>query len=298
MKKYWQIKPWMMIAVLSVLVVSIVYSFMDAGNPGLTGYTGGKMLARNSVMEMSAAPMMDGDFAYAEDSYDESTTTDRMIVKNASLTMVVEDVRAAIAEITTYAEAKKGFLVSSDVNKYGLELSGYLTVRVPSEMLDNTISRIKDMGEVEGEHIDGRDITEEYVDLESQLGNLEATEAQFLKIMKDAKEIEDILAVQRELGDVRGRIERIEGSMKYLKDSVDLSSLTVYLSTNPSNLPVIDGGDDWKPFAVFKDAVRSLLATGTGIVNAIIWIGVYIPVILVLFLIGWGIKRRMNRKKK
>jgi hypothetical protein len=66
-------------------------------------------------------------------------------------------------------------------------------------------------------------------------------------------------------------------------------------------LPVVDEEDKWKPVAIFKEAVRSLLNMGTGIVNGLIWGGVFLPalVVLVLIVLGirWGIRRhRKNRK--
>jgi len=115
--------------------------------------------------------------------------------------------------------------------------------------------------------------------------------------MKKASKIEDVLAVQRELSSVRSEIESMEGRMKYLKESTDLSSLTVYLSTNPSTLPVVDEENKWKPLAVFKEALRSLLDTGKGVVNGLIWFGIYIPVILVIVLIAWGVRKLIRRRK-
>ncbi|MFH1533404.1 MAG: DUF4349 domain-containing protein [Nitrospirota bacterium] len=295
MKKYWQIKPWMFVVLLLILVGSLLYAFGGGNYGGFPESYENSGSTRSMEMEMAIAPAMDmdGDFGDMDESYDE-----RMIIKTGSLSIVVDDVRKSVEDIVNYAEEKGGFLVTSNVNKSGIDMNGYLTVRVPSEFLDDAIAYIKEMGDVEDERIDGQDITEEYVDLEAKLGNLQATEKQFLEIMKTAVRIEDVLAVQKELSSVRGNIESIEGRMKYLKESVDLSSLTVYLSTDPSTLPVINEEDKWKPFAIFKEALRSLLDTGKGVLNALIWLGVYLPVVIVLLLIVWGIKRYLIRKKK
>lgn len=202
---------------------------------------------------------------------------DRLIIKTGTVSMVVEEVRAAIKAISDYATAKGGFVVSSNVSKYDLAVSGDITIRIPSVVFEQGVSDVKAMGEVQSESVYGQDVTEEYVDLDAQLTNLRATEIQFLEIMKKAVKIEDVLAVQRELSSVRSEIERITGRMKYLKESASFSTLSVYLSTDPLSLPAIDD-DQWKPFAVLKDAVRSLIGEAQGLVDGLIWVVIYIPI--------------------
>lgn len=308
MKKYWQMKPWIVIVVLLIIAAGIVFALNK--NTDMPFLQSKSESYASPEMGIYPAPAMDAGFGVtgqAEESRNmlkssvamdtAVTTTDRMIIKNGTLSVVVEDVRKSADSIIKYAEEKGGFLVSSNITKEGINLNGYITVRIPSKLLESTMTYIKDMGEVQNEHIDGQDITEEYTDLEAKLGNLQATEQQFLLIMKKAVKVEDVLAVQRELGYVRENIEMTKGRIKYLKESVDLSSLTVYLSTDPAMLPVINEEEQWKPIAIFKDALRSLLETGKGIVNGIIWLGVYLPIIIVLVIAGWLIKRRFNRKK-
>jgi len=215
--------------------------------------------------------------------------TDRMIIKTGSLAMVVEDVKAGIAIITQYAEKNGGFVVSSNVSKQGVAPYGEITIRIPSKLFDKGVTDLKTIGEVESEQVNGQDVTEEYVDLTSQLKNLRAAEDQFLFIMKQATQINDILAVQRELTNIRGQIERIQGQMKYLEQSAKLSTISAYLSTDPDVLPAVDQQDKWKPWGQVKSAARSLLSVSKGLVNFVIWVAVYIPLWLVIGLAVWGV---------
>jgi len=112
--------------------------------------------------------------------------------------------------------------------------------------------------------------------------------------MARAVKIEDVLAVQRELSTVRSQIERLQGRMNYLSKSAQLSTLTVYLSTNPEALPVIDE-NTWKPLAVAKNAFRSLIGLGQGVANGFIWLVVYLPLWIVLFLVGLFVYKRVAR---
>jgi hypothetical protein len=299
MKKHWQIRPRNVLVIILILGITIFFALKTQNYAGLPQSESRTDMGYSTGM-VSLAPAMDAELGYTEKSFVGNTVvqSERMIIKTGTVSIVVDDVKKSIEDIIKYTEEKGGFLVTSDVSKYDIEVSGNLTVRVPSKMLDETMAYVKAMGEVQNEHVDGRDITEEYTDLEAKLGNLKATERQFLEIMKNAVKIEDVLAVQRELSYVRGEIESLEGRMKYLKESVDLSSLTVYLSTNPENLPVVNEEDQWKPLAIFKEALRSLMDTGKSILNGLIWFGVYLPIIIVVLFVAWFIKKRLRNKKK
>ncbi|MBU0660887.1 DUF4349 domain-containing protein [Patescibacteria group bacterium] len=223
-------------------------------------------------------------------------TTERLIIKTGELSLVVQDVRLAVDQVISLAEKSGGFVVESTVYEHGLAPYATVRVRVPAKDFDGSISQVTALGSVESESVTGTDVTEEFVDLDAQLGNLRAAESQFLTIMERAVEIEDVLAVQRELTNVRRDIERIEGRMKYLKQSADLSTLTVHLSTDPSMLPVVDNDDSWKPLAIVKDAIRSLRGFGIGLVNFMIWVLVFIPVWVIIALVIWGVVRKVKKK--
>jgi len=221
---------------------------------------------------------------------------DRLIIKNGSMSLLVDDVEIAVGQIKQFAIEKGGFVVSSEIDTSYNEPSGSITIRIPSALFDANLGSVRLLGEVQSERTDGRDVTEEYIDLEAKLGNLKAAEEQFLSIMKQAVKIEDILAVQRELTNVRSNIDSLEGRMKYLKESADFSSLTVYLSTNPEQLPILDKGDTWKPLGTVKEALRGLQQFGIRVVDVFIWIIIYIPVWFGIGLV-YMIVRHMYKKR-
>ncbi len=293
------------IVVIVLIVVSVVLTKLSAS----TQSTGSDSFGIAVAPSVSGRLMMAG--TGVSNSKDESAmmvaqdsvvqnetvvTADRLIIKNGSLTMVVKDVKVAVSAIIKYAESKGGFVVNSNITKDGLAPYAELTVRIPATEFDNGLGEVKQMGEVKSELVNGQDVTEEYVDLQAQLKNLSASESQFLEIMKRAVKIEDVLAVQRELTNVRGQIEGIQGRIKYLEQSAKLSSLTVYLSTDPNVLPALDQENKWKPMAEVKAAARSLVVVGKALVNLMIWLVIYIPLWILIVLIVLGV-RRWRRKK-
>lgn len=276
---------------------SMVYDADTSVAPG-----GGDAFAVGHSAKMiapSAPPSPEGTRQLAADmagTREESGTpnqnvADRLIIKTGFLSLVVKDVLEGVGKIHAFAKSKGGFVVSSNISKDGLAPYAEVTIRIPSEVFDGGVQEVKAMGEVKSERVNGQDVTEEYTDLSSQLRNLRVSETQFLEIMKRAQKIEDVLAVQRELTRIQGEIEVLLGRIKYLEQSAKLSTLTVYLATDPQNLPVVDSDDKWKPVAVFKDALRSLVEFGKGIVDFVIWLVVYIPVWTLIALVVWIIRK-------
>ena len=161
------------------------------------------------------------------DSYIE---TDRMIIRTANMQLVVDDVRDTIDKITTLAQDREGYVVNSSSWKEGERVVGQITIRVPSADFNYAMSVLRSMAvEVSSETTSAQDVTEEYVDLEATLRNLEATEAQLLKLMEKAVEVDDILDVQRELSRVQQDIERTKGRMQYLERTSSMSLIQVML---------------------------------------------------------------------
>jgi hypothetical protein len=216
----------------------------------------------------------------------------RKEIKTGSLSLVVEDVPLSVEKITGFAKTQEGYVVSTYMSKASRFPTASLSLRVPAERFDASMSELKKFGELEQAQVQGQDVTEEYVDLEARLKNLRVTEAQFAEIMKKAQKIEDILAVQAQLSQVRGEIESLEGRKKYLDQNVAYSVISVNLSTSADQLPIVDEGEKWKPLAVLKMAVRGLLDVGKGLVNVTIWFVVFAPVWGILFGLGYYLKKK------
>jgi len=158
------------------------------------------------------------------------SATERMIVRNANATLAVEDVPAAIDQISAMADGFGGFVVSSRTWQEQESLVGSIAIRVPVEHFDNVMKALRELAvDVIAEITSSKDVTEEYVDLSARLQNLEATEAQLLSIMERAEEVEDVLAVQRELSRTRGEIEQIKARLQYLERTSATSLISVDL---------------------------------------------------------------------
>jgi len=201
----------------------------------------------------------------------------RLVIKTAALSLLVKDTEIAVEKVKEAATQLSGFVLSSrtyftDAKKE--HLVGEVTIKVPQEKFTEAVKLLKEQAlKVESEAIQGRDVTEEYTDLESRLRNLQATEAQLLKLMERSGEVSDILEVQRELTRVRESIELLQGRMKYLTESAQMSTITAHIATEESELPIVEEG--WRPLAIAKKALRSTIAFWQNIGSALIWAAVF-----------------------
>jgi len=245
--------------------------------------------------------------SYQEPGIQTRESQTRMVIKNASLSIVVEEPGTTLDAICDLAADLGGFVVSS--NLYRMEVEGGLevpqaniTIRVPAEKLDQALVEIKSgAGQILNENISGQDVTQEYTDLESRLRNLVNAEQQLTEIMEQAYETEDVLSVYNRLVDVQEQIELIKGQMQYYEQSAALSAISVNIQANEAVQPLKIG--NWQPVGVAKRAIQALINTLELIANFLIWVALYIlPVVLVLYFpIRWiwkGLKRLFSRGKK
>ncbi|MBI3244025.1 MAG: DUF4349 domain-containing protein [Chloroflexi bacterium] len=252
------------------------------------------------------APAADGAF-YAPEAQDVASTValaDRLVIKNANLSITVDDTTASVDVISHLAESLGGYVVSLNTfqTTYGPDAKpaqqANLTIRVPSDKLNEVLSQIKGMAvEVKSETISGQDVTSEYTDLRSRLTNLEAAEKQLQSIMAEATKTEDVLAVYNQLVYTREQIEVIKGQMKYYEESAALSAINLDLIPNIATQPIEVGG--WHPDGVAKQAIEDALRFLQNFTDGLIYFGIArLPFLLIVGLPALFVGRMFWRRTK
>ena len=239
----------------------------------------------------------------------DSTTQDeiqRLVIKNADLSIVVDDPLQKLDSIVAMAEEIGGYVVDSNVWQNTLNSGAKvphvnITVRVPAERLDESLDRIKtNVIEIVSENVSGQDVTSDYTDLESRLRNLEAAEAQLQMIMDEAVETEDVLQVYNYLVSMREQIEVTKGQMKYYKDAARLSRISVDIIADEEAQPLMIGG--WQPAGVAKVAIETMVNTLQKLGDIAIWIVLcVVPIGIIIgiplyFIIRYILRLRKRQK--
>jgi hypothetical protein len=228
----------------------------------------------------------------------------RMIIRTANVSLIVGDTTKSMQAITTATEAVGGYVSDSKIWREGDLLRATISLRVPADKLTSTMDAIRNLAiRVQSESISSDEVTQEYIDLESQLRNLEATEnelRELMKVMRErSKKASEVLEMHQQMMTIRGEIERIKGRMRYLSQMTALATMNVELVPDAIAKPVVQAG--WQPVVVIKDATRALLSAMQGLANVAIWFAIYVlPMLLLIggaLTIAWRVISRYMRHR-
>ncbi|WP_374686964.1 DUF4349 domain-containing protein [Promineifilum sp.] len=227
---------------------------------------------------------------------------ERLIIRTADMAIVATDTEVALARIAEMANSSGGWVVGSNVyQSTETAKTGYIQIRVPSEGFQSVLDAIAGLAvEVSSLSTSGQDVTEEYVDLSSQLTNLEATAARVRTFLDDATRVQDALAVNSELSRLEGEIAVIKGRMQYLDQSASFSSITVNVTPDELTQPIEVAG--WQPQGAAKRAVEALINALQTLADLIIWFAIFVLPVLALILLPflliiWLIRRLRRRER-
>jgi len=240
--------------------------------------------------------------------------TNRKIIKNADMRLLVADTDTAINRSTQIVTDLGGYIISSRTwyqDYYGNNLKyATLTIGVPVEQFERALQRFRGIAEqVLDENASGEDVTDQYVDLQSQLQNLEATRARIQGFLKDAKTVDEALRINQQLSEIEGEIEKIKGRMNYLADRSAYSTITVNFEPvlpvlTPTPTPTLTPASTptprpWKPGETFNKARNTVVIAYQGIFDFLIWLVVVIfPILLPPVLILWGLWKLVTRRPR
>jgi hypothetical protein len=222
-----------------------------------------------------------------------------MIVRSAEMRIIVADTTKTVDEVTKTVEAMGGFVSGSNIWRDGELMRASLKLRIPADKLTSALQAIRGLAKrVDNETIASEDVSQEYVDLESQLRNLEATETELRELLivarKNSRKASDVLEVHEQLMMIRGQIEQAKGRMRYLSQVAAMSAISLEVIPDAIAQPVVEPG--WQPVVIARNAMRALVGALQSIATVGIWFLVYVlPIfgILALLIVAlWKISRR------
>lgn len=205
---------------------------------------------------------------------------EQRIVKTGEITLEVEGVGEALGRVRALAVELGGYVGGSQAGT--LDDRASLTIRIPAASFDEAIARLHEMdADVVAEATREQDVTGQVVDLEARIDNLRASETSYRELVARAERVEDILAVQSRLDEVRGQIEQLTAQLDAIEGQAALSTLTITLI--PKAAPIVEQSETWDPGAQLDRALASLMGIGQGLLDGAIWFAVvWLPILLIL----------------
>jgi hypothetical protein len=175
-------------------------------------------------------------------------------------------------------------------------LRAYVTVRVPSDRYTLFVADAAKLGTVLTEAETSDDVTQQHVDMQARLDNLQAEETRLRQFFAKATSVKDMLAVEQELTRVQGDIESMQAQVTYLERQAAMATVTLEL-TEPKAI-VRPAGIDWGVATALTDSIRAFVNTMNGL---IVLLG---PVVALLVFVGlpvglvaWLVARRARKHR-
>lgn len=280
------LRPTHLVVVLAVVAVAV----------SLTG-CGGERAGRMAPAP-AAQPGQDADGAKPDPAgAKQNPEGARKIIYTATLRVQVEDFAKASAALAKLIEANQGLVAQSEVRgTAGAPRSGEWKVRVPVARLEAFRAAVAALGEAETNRLDSQDVTEELYDLKTRIKNREVDEVALRKLYDQAKKMDEILAVRKELSALRLEIEREQGRLQLLTKLTDLTTVNVSLfertAHNPEGSPSLGTRVD----RTFGDSVGGLQRFGEGVVLFAVVLAPWLPVLAAVGVPVWLLVRRHRRR--
>ncbi len=153
---------------------------------------------------------------------------ERKLIKEGDIEFETTDLETTRKRIVRAVEESGGYIAADRAGNYDTRQSQTFVVRIPAPQFDSFIEIIiAGVDLVDAKNIQVRDVTEEYLDVQARLKTKKELEARYIDLLPQAKSVADILAIEREMNDLRADIESIEGRLQYLENRIAFSTLTV-----------------------------------------------------------------------
>lgn len=191
------------------------------------GFTGAPVAFETLEAEMSEVAV-DRLLPPPKPKNESSAEIDLKIIKTGTLRFETKDLAQTHAQILTIVRQANGYIQNDNSGKNYNQLYHNLIVRVPTEKFQSTLDAIsKGVAHFDEKTISRQDVTEEFVDLNARLKAKRALENRYLVLLAKAKNVKEMLDIERELSEIRESIERAEGRLKYLNNKVSMSTFTI-----------------------------------------------------------------------
>ncbi len=226
------------------------------------------------------------------------------VIRQAQLSMTVGSglFDSKLAEVRTLVESEGGYIAGTDAQASPTTDStqnsqirtGVISFMVPAGHFDDTIDQLSKVGKVQSEHITGTDVSAQYVDLNARLANAEAQHAAMLALLAKAQNINEIIAVQNQIGQITAQIEQLKGQIKYLNDNTAYSNVSVTL-TEAGAPPQAAPADSWGFATALNGAAHNFVTTINYVITGLGAIGPFLVLVGLGFLV-WRRRRAPQPK--
>jgi hypothetical protein len=285
--------------VLVTGATALVLITTPSRRPREVGLSDAKAIAERSLAKAGSAESIDRLSAPQKAIANQAVARGPVIVRTASLSIVVRDYEVGRKELERIARSVDGFmgnLVAANARGAAPSLSA--TLRVPAARLDEALAALKQLGSVQHERQGSEDVTQQSVDLDARLTNARASEQRLSDILKNRTgRLSDVLAVEREIARVRGEIEQMDAERKTLNSRVTYATVQIEMTTERKAEGI--GGPVSVSTRLRNAVVDGYAAAVENAISLTVFLAEILPTVLlgavVIAPLAWFIRRARQR---
>lgn len=216
---------------------------------------------------------------------------EQKIIKTARLAFETKDVALTHKVVLDLTKQYQGLVQNDNSGKSYNRVFRTMVVRIPSDNFQRFIDGISEgVSYFDQKEISRQDVSEEFVDLEARLKAKRELEKRYLELLKKAKNVKEILSIERELSNIREEIEAKQGRLQFLQNRVSMSTVNLDFYTLTSETGVTQ--------SYGQKMINSLKGGWDGI--SVFFLGVlYLwPLFLLALIVVFVLRKLLKRNKK
>ena len=167
----------------------------------------------------------------------------RMLIKNVYMTVESEDVEAMIANVEKRVDQLGGYIENMNLENQKYSNSerktANIVARVPVEKLDQFVDEVEGQSNVLSKSSNAEDVTLRYVDMQSKLESYQTEYDRISELLKDADDLDTIIALEGRLTEIRYQIESYGSQLKVMKNQASYSTINLNITQVIEYTPVV-----------------------------------------------------------
>lgn len=216
----------------------------------------------------------------------------KKIIKDGRISIKTNDIAAAKSSIDQLARKFNAFYDNEELQNDDRTTSYDLKLRIPAENFENVLSAIENGGnEVTGKSIHSRDVTSEYIDIETRIESKRDYLKRYKELLTKANTVKDILEIQESIRSLQEELESREKQLKYLSNQIAFSTLDINIFKLKDYT--------YKPVQQdkFTERIKKSISNGWAkLLSLVLWLIMIWPFILIIS-VAWIFYKRYRKRR-
>lgn len=163
-------------------------------------------------------------------------TLERKLIKDGMVEFETDNINLSRKIIFDAVRKYKGYVSSDQEVKYPRRKTNTLVIRIPDHHFDDLLNdATQGVEQFKDKEINVKNVTEEFLDIQARMKTKKELELRYIALLKQAKNVTEILEIEKQIEILRSEIESIEGRLKFIEDRVSFSMLKIILNENTPN---------------------------------------------------------------